>query len=65
MAIHRSGKNTTIVVSALNARANFGPPEPEVLKVLGEQAKSNGTSKTTSRQIDQIIKDTRGKKPKA
>jgi prevent-host-death family protein len=100
MAIPRTGKNTTIVVSALNARANFGKllrrvederrslviekrgapkavligirdyvklaaPEPEVLKVLGEEAKSNGTDKMTSRQIDQIIKDTRAKKPKA
>ena len=100
MAIPRTGKNTTIVVSALNARANFGKllrrlederrslviekrgapkavlisirdyvklaaPEPEVLKVLGQEAKSNGTDKITPRQIDQIIKDTRAKKSKA
>ncbi len=89
-----------VVVSALNARANFGKllrrvederrslviekrgapkavligirdyvklatPESEVLKVLGEEAKSNGTDKMTSRQIDLIIKDTRAKKSKA
>jgi len=100
MATPRPGKNTTIVVSALSARANFGKllrrvederrslviekrgapkavlisireyvklaaPEPEVLKALGQEAKSNGTDKITPRQIDQIIKDTRAKKSRA
>src|SRR5580693_8719768 len=94
-----TGKNGTIVVSALRARANFGKllnrvederrsliiekrgtpravlisirdyvklaaPEPEVLRILGEEAERNGTSALTSRQIDKVIKASRSQKPK-
>jgi prevent-host-death family protein len=94
-----TGKNGTIVVSALRARANFGKllrrvdderrsliiekrgtpkavllsirdyvklaaPEPEVLRVLGEESERNGTSTLTSREIDKIIKASRSQKPK-
>lgn len=38
--------------------------EPKVLKVIGEESERNGTSKLTSRQIDQIIKAARSLKPK-
>jgi len=94
-----TGKNGTIVVSALRARANFGKllnrvederrsliiekrgtpravllsirdyvklaaPEPEVLRIIGEESERNGTTSLTSRQIDQIIKATRAQKKK-
>jgi len=87
------------VVSALNARANFGKllnrvdaqrqslviekrgtpkavllsirdyvrlaaPEPEILRIIGEESKRNGTNKMTSRQIDQAIKEYRAQKKK-
>jgi prevent-host-death family protein len=93
------GKNGTLVVSALRARANFGnllnrledgrqsliieqrgtpravlmsirdyvklaAPEPEVLRILGEESVKKGTNTRTSRQIDQIIKATRAQKKK-
>lgn len=94
------GKNdTTIVVSALRARANFGKllrrveeerrslviekrgtpkavllsirdyvrlaaPEPEVLRVIGEESRRKGTDKLSSHQIDQIIKTARAPNPK-
>jgi prevent-host-death family protein len=99
MATPTPGKNGTIVVSALRARANFGKllrcvdderrslviekrgtpkavllsirdyvklaaPEPEVLRVIGEESERAGTSTLTSRQIDQIIKTSRSRKPK-
>ena len=95
----RNGKNETIVVSALRARANFGKllrrvederrslviekrgtpkavllsirdyvrlaaPEPEVLRILGEESRRKGTDKLTSQQIDQVIKVARAHKPK-
>ena len=95
----RTGKNETIVVSALRARANFGKllrrvederrslviekrgtpkavllsirdyvrlaaPEPEVLRVIGEESQRKGTDTLTSRQIDQVIKAARAQKPK-
>jgi prevent-host-death family protein len=94
-----TGKNGTLVVSALRARANFGKllnrvederrsliiekrgmpravllsirdyvklaaPEPEVLRIIGEDSERKGTSNLTSRQIDQIIKATRAQKKK-
>lgn len=95
----RTGKNESIVVSALSARTGFGKllrrvedehrslviekhgtpkavllsirdyvrlaaPEPEVLRLIGEESKRQGTDKLTSRQIDQVIKSTRAAKPK-
>jgi len=97
--MERTGKNETIVVSALRARANFGKllrrvedergslviekrgtpkavllsirdyvrlaaPEPEVLRVIGEESQRKGTDKLTPRQIDQVIKAARAAKPK-
>ena len=90
----RTAKNSSIVVSALHARSNFGrllrrvaderrslviekrgtpkavllsirdyvrlaAPEPEVLRLIGEDSRRKGTSALTSRQIDQIIKASR------
>jgi len=95
----RTGKNGSIVVSALSARANLGAllrrvederrslviekrgapkavllsirdyvrlaaPEPEVLRVIGEESQRNGTSTLSSRQIDRIIKAARAQKAK-
>src|SRR5580692_3186176 len=94
-----TAKNSTIVVSALRARASFGKllnrvdnerrslviekrgtpravllslrdyvklaaPEPEVLRVLGEESERKGTSTLTSREIDKIIKVSRSQKSK-
>src|ERR1700690_988146 len=99
MSTAATGKNGTIVVSALHARANFGKllrridderrsliiekrgtpkavllsirdyvrlaaPEPDVLRVIGEESERNGTARLSSRQIDQIIKTARSRKPK-
>lgn len=94
MPVAKTKKNEGIVVSALQARANFGrlltrvedqrgsliiekrgtpraillsirdyvrlaAPEPEVLRILGEESVRNGTDKLTSREIDQIIRAAR------
>lgn len=99
MATLTTGKNDSIVVSALKARAHFGrllnrvdserrslviekrgtpraillsirdyvklaAPEPEVLRVIGEESKRNGTNRLTPRQIDQLIKEYRAEKKK-
>jgi prevent-host-death family protein len=97
MASSTTGKNDTIVVSALRARASFGKllsrvederrsliiekrgtpravllsirdyvklaaPEPEVLRIIGEESERNKTNILTSRQIDEVIKASRNKK---
>lgn len=94
-----TSRNGTIVVSALQARANFGQllqrldrerqslviekrgrpkavlisiqeyvklasPEPEVLRIIGEDSRRKGTSVLNARQIDRIIKVTRKQKSK-
>jgi prevent-host-death family protein len=98
-AIPTSERGPTVVVSALNARANFGKlldqvddesrslviakrgkpkavllsirdyvklaaPEPEVLRVVGEESVRNGTDKLSSRRIDQIVEATRAQMKK-
>ena len=94
-----TGKNESIVVSALTARTGFGKllrrveeehrslviekrgrpravllsirdyvrlaaPEPEVLKLIGEESQRKGTDTLPSRQIDQVIKAARAQKRK-
>ena len=94
-----TGKNGTLVVSVLRARANFGKllnrvederrsliiekrgtpravllsirdyvklaaPEPEVLRVIGEESERSGTSSLTARQIEQVIKASRTERSK-
>ena len=88
--------NDGIVVTALDARANFGKllrrveegqslviekrgspravllsirdyvrlavPEPEVLRIIGEESKQKGTNRLGTKQIDQIIKGARRSK---
>lgn len=39
-------------------------PEPEVLRIIGEESERNGTNTLTSRRIDQVIKATRAQKKK-
>jgi len=39
-------------------------PEPEILRVLGEESKRKGTSAMTSRRIDHVIKAARARKSK-
>ncbi|MGA8153747.1 MAG: type II toxin-antitoxin system Phd/YefM family antitoxin [Terriglobales bacterium] len=86
--------NEGIVVTALDARANFGKllrrvedegrslviakrgspravllsirdyvrlavPEPEVLRILGQEARQKGTNRLSTRRIEQIIKTAR------
>ena len=90
--LHRSGEfmNDGIVVTALDARANFGKllrrvedegrslviekrgrpravllsirdyvrlavPEPEVLRIIGQESKQKGTNRIGAKQIDQVI----------
>ena len=97
--MHPTGKNQSILVSALTARTGFGKllrrvedehrslviekrgtpmavllsirdyvklaaPEPEVLRVIGEESKRKGADKLTAHKMDQIIKATRAAKRK-
>jgi prevent-host-death family protein len=39
-------------------------PAFDILRIIGEESKANGTDKLTSREIDKIIRSTRAKKSK-
>src|ERR1700756_5704697 len=59
-------KRGTPAAVLLNIRdyVKLAAPEPEVLKIIGDEAKRNKTATLTSRQIDQDIKAVRLEKKK-
>jgi hypothetical protein len=52
------------VLLSIRDYVRLASPEPEVLRVLGEESRRKGTDKLTSRQIDQVIKATRANSSK-
>lgn len=61
-----SKKNSRTVGSALRAKllslrdyVRLAAPEPEVLKAIGQDSKEKRTDALTSREIDELIRDTR------
>src|SRR5438270_1858218 len=61
LIIEKRGIPRAILLS-IRDYVRLASPEPEVLKVIGEESAAKGTDKLTSRQIDVIIRDTREKK---
>lgn len=58
LVIEKRGSPRAILLS-LGAYMKLAAPEPEVLRIIGEESKRKGTSKLTSRQIDNIVRATR------
>jgi prevent-host-death family protein len=52
------------VLLSIRDYLRLAAPEPEVLRVIGQELQRKGTDKLTSRQIDEIIKTARARKPK-
>lgn len=63
LVIEKRGTPKAVLLS-IRDYVRLAAPEPEVLRVIGEESKRKGTEKLTSRQIDRIIKSTRAEKPK-
>jgi len=63
LVIQKRGTPKAVLLS-IRDYVRLASPEPEVLRLIGEESKRKGTDKLTSRQIDQIIKSVRGQKPK-
>ncbi|MBM3786513.1 MAG: type II toxin-antitoxin system Phd/YefM family antitoxin [Acidobacteria bacterium] len=63
IVIEKRGAAKAVLLS-IRDYVKLAAPEPEVLRLIGEESQRNGTDKLTSRQIDQIIKSTRAKKSK-
>ena len=60
-SIAQRGK-TKATLSGTRVATNLTAPELEVLRIIGEDAERNGTSKLTLRQINQIIRKARAEK---
>jgi prevent-host-death family protein len=58
LVIEKRGTPRAVLLS-IRDYVKLAAPEPEVLRIVGEEAKRDGTSRLTSRQIDQIIRTTR------
>jgi prevent-host-death family protein len=63
LVIEKRGTPKAILLS-IRDYVRLAAPEPEVLRLIGEESERNGTSAFTSRQIDRIIKTSRSRKPK-
>jgi prevent-host-death family protein len=63
LVIEKRGTPTAVLMD-IRDYVKLAAPEPEVLKIIGDEAKRNKTSSLTSRQINQIIKAARSEKKK-
>jgi prevent-host-death family protein len=63
LVIEKRGTPKAVLLS-IRDYVKLAAPEPEVLRILGEESKRNGTDKMTQRQIDQEIKAYRAQKKK-
>ncbi|MGB8539014.1 MAG: type II toxin-antitoxin system Phd/YefM family antitoxin [Acidobacteriaceae bacterium] len=55
LVIEKRGTPRAVLLS-IRDYVKLAAPEPEVLRIIGEESKRNGTHKMTQRQIDQEIK---------
>ena len=63
LVIERRGTPKAVLLS-IHDYVRLAAPEPDVLRVIGEESRRKGTDKLTSRQIDQVIKSVRAAKPR-
>jgi prevent-host-death family protein len=63
LVIEKRGTPKAVLLS-IRDYVKLAAPEPEVLRIIGEESKRNGTNTVTPRQIDQVIKDYRAQKKK-
>src|SRR5580692_1063395 len=63
LVIEKRGTPKAVLLS-IRDYVRLAAPEPEVLKILGEDSRRNGTDKLTPRQIDQEIKAARAHRRK-
>jgi len=63
LVIEKRGRPKAVLLS-IRDYVRLAAPEPEVLRIIGEESERNGTSSLAPRQIDQIIKAARSQKTK-
>ncbi|HEX4808811.1 MAG TPA: type II toxin-antitoxin system Phd/YefM family antitoxin [Bryobacteraceae bacterium] len=63
LVIEKRGTPKAVLLS-IRDYVRLAAPEPEVLRVIGEESQRKSTDKLTARQIDQVVKAARAQKPK-
>ena len=63
LVIEKRGTPKAVLLS-IRDYVRLVAPEPEVLRVIGQESQRKGTDKLSSRRIDQVIKAARAQKPK-
>src|SRR6266699_3875224 len=63
LVIEKRGTPRAVLLS-IRDYVRLAAPEPEVLKVIGEESRRKGTDRLTSRDIDRVIKATRARPSK-
>jgi prevent-host-death family protein len=63
LVIEKRGTPKAILLS-IRDYVRLATPEPEVLRIIGEESERKGTDTLSARQIEQVIKAARAKKAK-
>ena len=63
VVIEKRGTAKAVLLS-IRDYVRLATPEPDVLRVIGEESQRKGTDKLTSRQIERVIKAARARNPK-
>ena len=63
LVIEKRGTPKAVVLS-IRDYVKLAAPEPEVLRVIGEESERKGTNVLTARQIEQVIKASRRQRSK-
>jgi prevent-host-death family protein len=63
LVIAKRGTPRAVLLS-LRDYVRLAAPEPEVLRIIGEESEAKGTDRLISQQIDKVIRDVRTKRSK-
>ena len=61
LVIEKRGRPRAVLIG-IREYVKLACPEPEVLRIIGEESERNGTSTLTGRQIERIIQASRKRK---
>jgi len=61
LIIEKRGTPRAVLLS-IRDYVKLAAPEPDILRILGEESRQKGTDKLTSRQIDRIVRAARAQK---
>jgi len=63
LVIEKRGTPRAVLLS-IRDYVRLAAPEPDVLRVIGEESKAKGTDRLSSQEIDRVIRAVRAKKTK-